>query len=349
MMEEEIEYLIVGQGIAGTMLSHFLLRQNKKIKVIDLFHPNSSSNIAAGVVNPVTGRRMAKSWMIDELLPFAKQAYRELEKELNVSFLFEQPIYRIFSSEDDKKIWDKKKQDAEYFEYLGDWLPQTDDHIESPYGIGIIKNAMWMDVPVLIRAFREKLLQENLLLEDAFDYERLEMEENGFRYGHLRAKYLVFCEGYKAIYNPFFSSIPFTTAKGEHLVVQSEQLSTGRIYNRNTYILPKSPGRYTLGSTFVWDDLSETVSEESRKELLAKWHKMTSADAIIVEEKAGIRPTMKDRRPVVGRHTKWPHMFILNGMGTKGVSLSPYFSWQLIQYIQSGNPLPEEVNPDRFV
>ena len=158
--ENTYDYIIVGQGIAGSLLAYFLLKQNKKILVIDKSYPNSASNIAAGVVNPITGRKMVKSWLIDEVLPFAKSTYKKLEEQLNVQFFYNQDLYKIFANDEDIQIWNKKKIDHEYKNYLGEIIHELQPNIISPYGVGIIKECCWMDVPVFIKAFRSYLIEK---------------------------------------------------------------------------------------------------------------------------------------------------------------------------------------------
>ncbi len=347
-MLKQVDYIIVGQGIAGSMIAYFLLKRGKKILVVDQYNPNASSNIAAGVVNPVTGRKMVKTWLIDEVLPFAKETYNALEMDLNLSFFFERDIYKIFSSQEDAEIWNTKKSDSEYEQYMGDIVFLDETAIKAPYGAGIIKQCCWMDVPGFTKAYREYLLQNNDLLEEEFDFDHLDVTE-GVRYKDTIAEKIIFCEGYKAYQNPFFKKIPFAFAKGEQLIIRSEHLKTDKIISRNIFIIPKGNDIYTVGSTFIWDDLEETVTDIGRKEILVKLNKIITDDYTIVDENAGIRPAMPDRRPVMGSHPDYPQIFIFNGMGTKGVSLSPYFANYFLDSIDNGIEVFREISVNRFV
>jgi glycine/D-amino acid oxidase-like deaminating enzyme len=348
-MSEQLDYIIVGQGIAGSMVAHFLLQKGKKILVIDQYNPTSSSNIAAGVVNPVTGRKMVKTWMIDDLLPFAKKTYSALEKQLQVSFFYENDIYKIFSSAEDIENWNLKKTETAYHDYLGDIVAASEinPHIKAPFGAGIIKQCCWMDVPVFTKAYRAFLLQHQQLIEEAFDFSELSITDE-IHYKGYSAQNIIFCEGFKAYKNPLFSWIPFALAKGEQLLIQADELNLDKMLNRNIIIIPKGDNKYSVGSTFIWDDVEETVTEGGRTEILNKLNKVIDEPYQIVEEKAAIRPAMPDRRPVIGKHPKYKHVFIFNGMGTKGVSLSPYFANYFSDYLEQNFDIFKEISVNRF-
>lgn len=347
LSEKTFDFIVVGQGIAGSLITHFLLQQNKKVLVIDKFYANSSSNIAAGVVNPITGRKMVKSWLIDEVLPFAKETYRNLENQLQTSFFYEQDIYKILTSKDDVEIWHKKEQDEAYKNYLGNIIESVNEHVESPFGVGIIKQCCWMDVPVFIDAYRKFILENELLIDDTFDFNKLNISDK-IVYKNIVADNIIFCEGYKAYQNPYFNFVEFSFAKGEQFNIYAPDLCNNKILNKNIFILPKKDSIYTVGSTFVWNDLNETVTEDGKKEIIDKLEKIINCNYKIIDEKAGIRPTIKDRRPVVGAHPNYSNLFIFNGLGTKGVSLSPYFSSQLVRHIIFGDEIEKEINVKRF-
>nr|MBX2815191.1 FAD-dependent oxidoreductase [Saprospiraceae bacterium] len=63
----------------------------------------------------------------------------------------------------------------------------------------------------------------------------------------------------------------------------------------------------------------------------------------------GVRPTTPDRRPFLGQSSDQPGLFILNGLGTKGLSLAPYLSKVLIQWMDFGIMPPPEIVASRFL
>lgn len=346
-MNSKLDYILVGQGIAGSMLVYFLLKKGKSILIIDKYNPNASSNIAAGVVNPVTGRKMVTTWMIDDVLPFAKRTYKKIEQELETSFFYETEIYKIFSSIEDAEIWERKSKETEYQQYLGDIVSFEDNTIKAPFGAGIINQCCWMDVPKFTKTYRSFLLEKNILLEEEFEFNRLVVSDE-ISYKEIKADKIIFCEGYRAYLNPYFKWIPFALAKGEYLLIHAENLKTDKILSRNIFIIPKGNDLYNVGSTFIWDDVQETVTDVGRKEILDKLNKTIAVDYTIADEKAGIRPAMPDRRPVIGRHPNYRNMYIFNGMGTKGVSLSPYFASYFADCLDNNSEIFREISVKRF-
>lgn len=341
------DFIIVGQGIAGTLLALELIEHNQSVFIIDKFHPNSSSNIATGIVNPITGRKLVKTWMIDELLPVCDTVYKQIEKNTNTQLMFHQPVYKIFSSQDDINAWNKRKLDIEYKPYIGDMMTIDNPSINNKLGTGIINNCFWLDVPLFIATQRNHFLKHNLLSDEVLDFNELKVGEN-IEYKGKKAKQIIFCDGYKAIENPFFNFIPFTTAKGEFLVFKAEDLKLDFILNKNFIVLPKGNDTYSIGSTFLWNDIEESMTDQTRKELTEKLHKIFNCHFTVIEERAGIRPTIKDRRPVIGRHPMHPNVITFNGLGTKGVSLTPYFSKHLVQHLLFDKKIIDEVSINRF-
>ncbi|MCB0503747.1 MAG: FAD-binding oxidoreductase, partial [Bacteroidetes bacterium] len=118
--ERKYDYIVVGQGIAGTCLAFQLLMSGKTVLVIDEYNPNSSSNVATGIINPITGRKMVKSWMVDELLPYAKTFYERIEVELDIRFYFSKPIFKIFTGVQEQNEWLLRSDESEYATYLSE-------------------------------------------------------------------------------------------------------------------------------------------------------------------------------------------------------------------------------------
>ncbi|HBA65740.1 MAG TPA: FAD-dependent oxidoreductase, partial [Methylococcaceae bacterium] len=56
----DIDFLIVGQGLAGSLLAFELIQRNAQVMVVDDGRENASE-VAAGLINPVTGIRLVKS------------------------------------------------------------------------------------------------------------------------------------------------------------------------------------------------------------------------------------------------------------------------------------------------
>lgn len=345
---KEVDYLIVGQGIAGTMLSYFLLRRNKKIHVVDDIPRWSSSKIAAGLFNPITGQRMVKTWRVEELFPFAEKIYQTLEGELNVAFYHKINILRLFSTPEERELWDVKAGSHDFSDFI--WT-KTDSQrlscISNPCGAIEITHSGYVNMDVLIEEFKKKILRNNIS-ENTFRYQDLSFNNNKVIWNGMQFKKIIFCEGYKAIHNPYFSWLPFVPAKGEVITIHSEDMHLDKIVSKGIFILPLGSNKFKVGSTYTWNDLGTTVTEDGKSKICNELDKILNCKYAVVEHQAGIRPTVKDRKPMLGLHPQMPLLGVFNGLGTKGASLAPFFANEFVEFIEEGKALDNEVDIRRF-
>ncbi|MEK7257515.1 MAG: FAD-dependent oxidoreductase, partial [Bacteroidota bacterium] len=217
-----LDFLLVGQGLAGTLLAHFLLLENQRIKVIDTPLPGATSGIAAGIVNPVTGRRFAKSWRFEELRPFAKETYRSLENLLGIPIWHDRNILRALPTVLDENEWLRRSGFPDYEQYFQE-PADLDGYLGKVKPVrawGELRQAAQVAMPDLVAAFRNFLQERGLLMEEVFDYQQVEPGEGRVGYQDFSAKKIIFCEGARAIDNPFFNYLPFSVTKGELLLVR---------------------------------------------------------------------------------------------------------------------------------
>lgn len=342
-----IDYLIVGQGIAGTLVANALLEKNKSILVIDNHYESSASIIAAGLYNPVVFKRFVKSWMVDELLPFADETYTGLEKKLNETFYHKRNIYKVFASNEDGELWADKSENNKYMssEKVKQYLPEC---IANSFGGGEVINAGNLDVAMFLRLYRKFLISNNLIKEEAFDYNELEISDKEIVWKGIRTKKIIFCEGYKTINNPFFKWLPFKLTKGEMITVKIENFNTEKIINKGVFILPLGENLFKVGATYEWNDLTEKATEKGESELTKKLKSILNIPFEIIDHLSGIRPTVSDRRPLIGLHPEHKNLVVFNGMGTKGVLLAPYFANQLACFLENNMELHPEANIERY-
>ncbi len=348
------DYLIVGQGLAGTLLAFNLLKKGKQIHVIDGVNKNTASNVAAGIINPVTGRRVVKSWMYEKLYPAAKQTYTELQDLLGGEYFHSKKIYRILFSAGEENKWLSKTALAEFAQYVVDppLVPAFMDQVNAGFSAGEIHNAAQVDLPSLTKDFRHYLKTKNLFTEAFLDYEKLEFQDGKVKYGNCIYNKVIFCEGHATRFNPWFSYLPFEVAKGEVLLIQSKELKaladSGQLLKHKLFIVPLQGDLFWVGSTYDWDPKDELPSQEKRTQLEEGLAKILNCDYQIVDQKAAIRPAIKDRRPVFGLHPEKSELAVFNGFGTKGASIGPYWAIEFLEYLESGGDLPEEVNISRY-
>ncbi len=356
-MNTSVNYIIVGQGLAGTILAQTLIKKGRSVVIIDEQGPSSASKIAAGLYNPVVFKRLVKSWMADELISSMNEFYSNAEQLLNEKFYFKKQIVKMFSEEQEKALWLKKSH-----EDVGKYLSKT---IQNNFLIDIIHNAPTgessevidagnLDTGLFLEAFRNYFKNNDQLLEEKLDYDKIIISENSVNYKNFTADKLVFCEGYKGLDNPYFKWLPFKLTKGEIITVKIPLLSqketdwSDKVINKGVFILPVGNNIYKVGSTYEWTDLTEQPTEKGRAYLIEKLDKILKVPFEIIDHRAGIRPTVNDRRPLIGIHPKHPALAVFNGMGTKGVMLAPYFANQFFDFLENNLPLHKEVDIARF-
>jgi glycine oxidase len=350
---KQVDYIIVGLGLAGTVLARTLLKKGKTVWLIDDENLSGASKVAAGLYNPVVFKRLVKSWKADELIPFMDQFYVESEGLLNVKFYHKKQIVKLFAEENEKDFWLKKSS-----EDIGKYMSKTiydnflDDIVNNPLGAAEVIHAGNLDTVKFLNAFRDQFKKSGILLEEKFDYDLLKILENEVRYKDVQAKKIIFCEGYKSIENPFFKWLPFKLTKGEVITIQLKQgtiIPEEKVINKGVFILPLGQNKYRVGATYEWDDLSEIPTEKGKFELVQKLKKILKVPFEILDHQAGIRPTVNDRRPLIGVHSKQSSISIFNGLGTKGVMLAPFFADHFVSFLEENVPLDKEVNIERFI
>ena len=349
-MDSSVDYIITGQGLAGTLLAWFLEQRGRRCILFDAPEQTAASTVAAGIINPITGRRFVKSWRIDDLLPFAKETYRQLEQELNLTIFHEHPLLRTLFNRGNENDWLARAADPAYQPYMNEEaelgnLPQ----LTTPaFAYGGVRQAAQVDVGAVVNALRERWRSEGRLREEAFDYESLSVLADGLAYPDIRAERIVFCEGWRSRFNPFFNYLPFGGNKGEILRIRLPEGRIDRMLKHRVFIVPMADGTYWIGSTSENQFDSEQASPQGRSYLEDRLREALQTPFEIVDHQAAVRPTVKDRRPFLGSHPEYPRLFIFNGLGTKGASLAPFWAKHLTDHLENRQALDPEVDIRRF-
>lgn len=329
-----VDFIIVGQGLAGTLLAHELLESGKSVVVFNDPDQPKASDVAAGLINPVVFRRMTKNGLADEVFTQLEITYPRLERLLGKSFWFPVPIHRILG-ENEAAFWNEKRTVSQLEEFVG-WAPEQGfghPKVIAPYGYGEVKKAGRLDVPQLIHSFSEYLTRRERQRNEKFRVEELILRPGEVNYKDLKAAKVIFCKGQGATQNPFFKHLRFKSSKGEVLEIKLPGFDLNAILSHEVFLVPLCNDRYKIGATYCWDQLDNQTTAQGRNELLEKLKAMTRAIPEILEQKAGIRPTMHDRKPVIGLLPDCPQVGILNGLGPKGVLLGPYFARQFALFL----------------
>ncbi len=348
---KKIDYLIIGQGIAGSVMALVLMRRGKSVAVIDQQALSSSSRIAAGVYNPFNFRQMMNNWRAVEMIDAAKALYGFAEKISEQKIFTERKILKIVTSEDERSLWEKAC--IEKSGLLADEKIMENpfgETVLAPYGIGVVNNGGSVDTATLIKIVSDKLKAESNFLEEKFEHNKLEILADEIIYDKkISAKHIIFCEGHLITQNPLFAFVPIKPAKGQLLHVHIPNLPLTEVLNRGAYLLPLEKGNFVLGSTFDNDEVNEIPTESAVTDLLSRLEKFVKAPVKIIAHFAGIRPAVQDRRPVIGKHPQHNRVSMMNGMGSKAVLLCPWLAEKLIEHIENEKEIPKEVDLGRFV
>lgn len=345
----QVDYLIIGQGISGTWLSYYLQKEKKSFLVIDNNYSNSPSRIAAGIINPVTGRRHVTVWMAEEILPFAWDAYTEMGNEFGISAISQKNIIDFFPNPQMRlSFLNRVEEDNTYVNNY----PEQDHFMplfNYEFGCGEIHPVYMADLETMMPAWWQQLKSGSQLLEEEFEIKELKILNNKIQYRDITASAIIFCDGNSSVNNPYFQQLPFAPNKGEVLLVEIPGLPNDLIYKKGMMLAPlTSPGLWWVGSNYAWEFDNANPTKEFREkteQLLKEWLKIPFR---IIDHLSGIRPATLERRPFVGLHPLHPNIGILNGMGTKGCSLAPFFANQLVNHLLSNKPISSEADIKRF-
>ncbi|QIA08025.1 NAD(P)/FAD-dependent oxidoreductase [Draconibacterium halophilum] len=341
------EVLIVGQGLAGTVLAFELHFAGVDVCIVNNPQKSAASRVAAGMVNPLVFKRMTKSWMVDELLPVMKKRYRELQELLGERFYFDLPMIKPLS-EQETELWQERKADkrfAPFIEIVDESCPI--DYLQESHTYGIVKGSGYLNTGRFLDRARHFFQQNKMLIEADFPVDGKGFEDRIFQ--DVEFDKIVFCEGHHLKTHPLFDFIRLQPAKGEVLQIYAPDLSENYIINRRVFVLPIGNHRFKVGSTYEWEDLTDTPTEKGKTSIVERLKDLIHVNYTIEEHWAGVRPTVADRRPVLGKHPQLEHTYVFNGLGTKGVMLVPYFASEMKQLILDNNyRVSDEVNLKRF-
>jgi hypothetical protein len=331
-MDKDI--LNVGHGLAGCTLAMTCYRNNIPFKIVGCSLPGEASMASSGLIAPITGRRYVKAWRIDEFVPKALDFYQWTESLLGQQFFFPVEIVRYLSHPESKLAWEKRLGDPEYAAYIADTKYDLLDELDRPYGI--LTGGYRLDTPGWITAVRRLLTARG----------KMEILSTPYDSGASYDGITIYATG--SVDTSVASRI--IPNKGESLIVYMPDWRIKKIIKEEVFIVPLAKDEfYWIGSYYQpWPE-NPSVTEEGKERLLESIRKIYSGWLEVISHMAGVRPTVNDRRPLIGALPVRPRQFIFNGMGTKGTSLAPFWAEQLVRHITDDFPLPEEVSPVRYI
>jgi len=342
-----LDYIIVGSGLAGIAFAETLLQNNKSFMVFDN-HSQNSTRIAGGLYNPVILKRFSEVWNAKSQLQLAEDFYKRTEAKLNTKVDFKMPIYRKFFSVEEQNNWFTASDKPNLAPFLStDIVYKKYAAIDSPLGYGEVLHTGYVDTELLLKNYQAYLNHLGLLNESAFVYDQLQCVDDHIQYQNLKAKHIVFAEGFGMHANPFFKYLPLDGTKGELFIIKAPELHLDVIVNTSVFILPLGNNLFKVGATYNWEDKTDLPTDEGKQELIDRIKEILTCEFEIIEHFAGVRPTVKDRRPLLGTHHLHQNIHILNGLGTRGVMLAPAMALDLYDYIENCKPLDKTIDIKR--
>ena len=343
----QVDYLIVGQGICGSFLSKYLLDAGSSIRVIDFPNPKSASQIASGIINPITGRRLVRTWEIEKFLPFAREAYTEMGNLLHQPLLREMSLLEFPTTVQMKHAFEHRTLTEEFVSYPSQ-NNQWKTYFNTIFEPGEITPALLISLTQLLSGWRKALEKRNLLESEFVSLDEIRYEPTGVYYRDIKAEKIIFCDGVASGHNPLFMQLPFAPNKGEVIWARIPDLPNQYIYKAGLTLVPWEKDIWWMGSTYEWDFTDALPTQQFRERVstyLQQWLRLPFA---ILDHQASIRPANIERRPFVGLHPANNSIGILNGMGTKGCSLAPWFAKELANHLTQGSPIHPLADIQRF-
>lgn len=347
-MEKRFDHIIIGQGICGTFLSYYLLKAGKHVLIIDEVNTSSASRVASGVINPVTGRSVVTTWLAETLLPFSEHAYKEIGNLIASNVLLDAKVVAFTSTEQMQNAFEKRlNEENSYIQESNEdsydaffLLTNKAFYIEPSYVI---------DLHALLDGWRNHALSKDFLLNEHFDEAQLSVGANGVRYKEYEAKNIIYCNGISSFSSTYWKQLPYALNKGQALIIKTE-LPRTRVYKFGAMsLVPWDNDSWWVGSSYENNFETESPTEPFREQAEMQLKAILKNPFTVVDHIAGIRPAViVERRPFAGFHPHHPNIGILNGMGTKGCSLAPYFAAQFCEHILHGIPIEPSADVARF-
>lgn len=346
MTGQPLDAIILGHGLAGATLAWQLRWRGWRVLVVDRDEPVTSSKVAAGIVTPISGRRVARSWRVDEFLPAARDFYQRTAQELGTDFFRPTPYVRLLRTEDERRRWREKRDEPAFQRLLTGPAPTplvNPEWFEAGEGEGMEMQGGWLDTRGWLEASRRHLENAGAWLTASVSRGAVTPTASGVTVNGpipLTARYLIFCQGWEAAANPFFPWLKWKSAKGEILTLRIPDLMEDRIVNGGGWLLPLGrDGLFRAGATYAWDDFTNLPTAPARATIEDRLRRWLRLPFTVTAHEAGIRPVINESKAVIGLHPAHPYLGFFNGLGSKGVLHAPFFSAQLAALLVDGTPV----------
>ncbi len=343
-----LDYIVVGFGLSGLSFVEQLVNEDQSFVVYE-DDSQKSSRVAGGLYNPVILKRFTPAWQSLQQHQKALPFYRNIENKFQESLVFDLPVLRRFNSVEEQNTWFEACDKPILEEFLtSDLINNTNPALDIPYKYGKVKHTGRIDIKGMLSSYLQYLKQNEQVINESFEYNQLILKDDMVIYKEQKAKNIIFTEGFGVINNPFFNYLPLVGNKGEYLIIKSKELKLEEAVKSSVFIIPLGDDFYKVGATYNNQDKTSQTTNSAKKEIQEKLESFLKVNYEVVDQVAGIRPTVRDRRPLIGTHPDHKNVHILNGLGSRGILIGPSVAENLFQYIEKGIPLDKEVDIKRF-
>ena len=339
---KNVDYIIVGDGYAALFFAHQLIKNNKSFYLFSE-GKKSASFVSAGIINPAVLKRFTTFWLAQEQIDSLKKTLSEIEGYTHKNYLIEKPILRVFHDEKEKELWLKKSNEISFLS--NDFIKINS--IKNPFGCGKVNHSARLNVRDFFTDLMNYLEQNSHLIKEKFDYNLVNTENSTYK--DIQFKNIIFAEGMAVKENPYFSEIPVEANKGHHLEVKlSEKIEDDFTIKKKHFIFPLNENTYYYGGTYDREQIHHKIDNSAVEKLINALAEFYPNDFEVTQVKFGFRPTVKDRRPIVGNHPEFKNFYVFNGLGARGILNGNYFAINLYNHLENGEEIHPEVNVKRF-
>ena len=339
---KKVDYIIVGDGYAALFFAHQLIKNNKSFYLFSE-GKKSASFVSAGIINPAVLKRFTTFWLAQEQIDSLKKTLSEIEGYTHKNYLIEKPILRVFHDEKEKELWLKKSNEISFLS--NDFIKINS--IKNPFGCGKVNHSARLSVRDFFTDLMNYLEQNSHLIKEKFDYNLVNTENSTYK--DIQFKNIIFAEGMAVKENPYFSEIPVEANKGHHLEVKlSEKIEDDFTIKKKHFIFPLNENTYYYGGTYDREQTHHKIDNSAVEKLINALAEFYPNDFEVTQVKFGFRPTVKDRRPIVGAHSEFKNFYVFNGLGARGILNGNYFSINLYNHLENGEEIHPEVDVKRF-
>ena len=339
---KNVDYIIVGDGYAALFFAHQLIKNNKSFYLFSE-GKKSASFVSAGIINPAVLKRFTTFWLAQEQIDSLKKTLSEIEGYTHKNYLIEKPILRVFHDEKEKELWLKKSNEISFLS--NDFIKINS--IKNPFGCGKVNHSARLNVRDFFTDLMNYLEQNSHLIKEKFDYNLVNTENSTYK--DIQFKNIIFAEGMAVKENPYFSEIPVEANKGHHLEVKlSEKIEEDFTIKKKHFIFPLNENTYYYGGTYDREQTHHKIDDSAVEKLTNALAEFYPNDFEVTQVKFGFRPTVKDRRPIVGAHSEFKNFYVFNGLGARGILNGNYFAINLYNHLENGEEIHPEVDLKRF-